>query len=148
MLICPIVAFRILRSFEIVKWVQHMLAWGWHVHQWTHRAKMAELFVLVTSNRTVCCIRASYVIKAPHVPQHLRISHALFILPGVFFLWLSKHVWLLKCLLHRLHGILSPADIQGHSIVTTCLYGGVFRAICTALITALANESFGHGTSG
>ena len=51
------------------------------------------------------------VINAPHVPQHLRNSHAL--LPRVFFLWLSKHVWLLKCLLHRSHWILGPADIQG-----------------------------------
>jgi len=46
--VCRIRMFRILRRFEIVKYVQHTVAGSRYVHQWTHKAKMAGLFVLFT----------------------------------------------------------------------------------------------------
>ena len=46
--ICLIRTFRILCSPEMVKYIQHMLAGGWHVHQRTRKEKMTDLFVLVT----------------------------------------------------------------------------------------------------
>ena len=61
MLICPIRTVRILRSLEIVKYVQHVLAGGRHVHRYTHKAKMAELCSLYRCHRTFRYIRASYV---------------------------------------------------------------------------------------
>ena len=48
MLVCPIRKFRILRRLEIVKYVKYMLAGGRHVRKWTHKAKMAGLFVFIT----------------------------------------------------------------------------------------------------
>ena len=48
MLICPIGTFRILRSLENIKYVQHMLAGGWYVHQGEHKANMTDIFVLIT----------------------------------------------------------------------------------------------------
>ena len=35
-----------LRRFEIIKYVQHMLTGGRHVHSWTHKSKMADFFLV------------------------------------------------------------------------------------------------------
>ena len=51
--------FRILRRLKIIKYVQHMLAGGRHVHQWANKAKIAGLF-LFTRTTNVCVIRVYF----------------------------------------------------------------------------------------
>ena len=93
MLIFRIRTFCILRRLEIVKYVQHMLAGGRHVHQWTHEAKMADLFFLFTcaTEPFVAFVRISVDQSATRSGTLTKLN-ALFLLPRFYFLWLSKHV--------------------------------------------------------
>jgi len=85
--------FRILRHLEIVKYVQHMLPGGRHVQQWTHKAKMADISVLLTCDTEPI---AAFVLRmcdqSAARTASLTKLNALFFLPSVFLLWLAKHV--------------------------------------------------------
>ena len=139
--------FRILRHLEIVKYVQHMLPGGRHVQQWTHKAKMADISVLLTCDTEPI---AAFVLRmcdqSAARTASLTKLNALFFLPSVFLLWLAKHVWLLKWLLHSSHGILGPADIQGGRTIQSL---HVCSQVCSAgyvqpLLQPSQNVSFGH----
>ena len=48
MLVCLIRNFSILRRLKIIKYIEHTLVGARNVHRWTHKAKMAGLFVPFT----------------------------------------------------------------------------------------------------
>ena len=92
-LVCPMRSFRILRRLRIIKFVQHNLAGGRHVHQWMHKAKMAGLFVLFTCSTEpfFAFVLISGDQSATRIATQ-RISHAFVLLSCVLFLLLSKYV--------------------------------------------------------
>ena len=145
-LVCPNRTFRILHRLKIIKYVQHTLAGARHVHEWTHKAKMAGLFVLFTCSTEplVAFVRVSGYQSAKRSATRSKLSCALPF--SLFFLFVvMKHVWLLKCLLQKSHGILGPAFLQaGRTIITTCLFASVYHAVFTDFVTTLTSVSFRH----
>ena len=75
---------------------------------------MAGLFVLFNCSTEpfVTFVRILDDQSATRIATFTKLTHAV-LLAGVFFLCLSKHVQLLKCLLHSSQGILHPAYLHG-----------------------------------